>query len=1031
VCGIAAIFGYGAEAPPVDRDELIAIRDRMIHRGPDGKGLWISENRRVGLAHRRLTIVDLTDAGLQPMWNSDRTLCVTYNGEIYNYPELRTRLLANGWEFRSQCDTEVLLHLYAEKGAEMVHDLRGMYAFAIWDAKRRTLFCARDPFGIKPLYYADDGKTIRIASQVKALLASKCIDTAPEPAGHVGFFLWGSIPDPFTLYKGVCALPAGQTLTIREGGALQTRSFCFIPEILREAESAAPKEPIQPGLQREVLQAALRDSAECHLMADVPVGIFLSAGLDSSTLTALVSERHHDVRTVTLGFDEYRGGDQDETRLADVVAKTFQTDHQTIWITRSHFEADAARLFDTMDRPTIDGVNTYFVSLAARRAGLKVAFSGLGGDELFGGYPSFTDVPRLVGFAGRFRAVPQIGRPLRIVTAAIIKQFTSPKFAGILEYGSTFGGAYLLRRSLFMPWELPQLLDPDLVREGWQRLNTLGELARISDLLTSPRGKISALELCWYMRHQLLRDSDWAGMGHSLEIRVPLVDVSLFRKIAPLLVSPTPPTKLDMALSLSRSLPDPVLLRPKTGFTVPVRDWLLQSFDPTPGLERGLRGWAREVYARFVDPLVMHGRSLRARRFRGDAQTRFPRSAPTKQPERHLRALVLVTDAFGGHGGIAKFNRDFLGALCSHGRMKEVIVVPRLMPRKSEPTPTNLRTISNALGGKVAYLRAIRQVSFQLRRASDADLIIFCAHINLLPAAVLAKKLCGGTLHLIVYGIDAWNPFQSPAIRGSLRIIDGFIAISRVTKQRFEQWTHFRPDQGVLLPCAVDLDAFSPGPRSEALMQRYDLAGKTVLMTFGRLESKERYKGFDEVLELLPRLGEQFPDLAYLICGDGPDKERLLAKASTLGCDVLVPGTSLRPSGSTQRKPLVIFSGPVPEAEKADHYRLADLYVMPSYGEGFGIVYLEALACGVPVIGSKADGSREPLRDGRLGVLVDPRDPDETFHAIAAALSGENGNCPVARDELEYFSSDSFNLRVRDIVDVIRPSRLVEHSRLA
>src|SRR6266404_744453 len=477
MCGIAAIFGYGVDAPPVDCSELIAIRDRMVHRGPDGEGLWISEDRRVGLAHRRLTIVDLTYAGLQPMWNSDRTLCVTYNGEIYNFPALRAQLVERGYQFSSHCDTEALLHLYAEKGEEMVHDLRGMYAFAIWDARNRTLFCARDPFGIKPLYYADDGRTIRVASQVKALLAGGRVDTSPDPAGHVGFFLWGAAPDPITLYQGIRALTAGHTLTIREGMRPQEKSFCRIPDILREGEIAARNAPPLSSEQREILHRALRDSAEHHLMADVPVGIFLSAGLDSSTLTALVSERHRDVRTVTLGLNEYRGSEQDETGLAEVVARTCKTNHQTIWITRRDFEADAARLFYAMDRPTTDGVNTYFVSLATKRAGLKVALSGVGGDELFASYPSFRDVPRVANALRSFRALGKLGRGFRLVTQNVIKHFASPKYAGVFEYGSSYPGAYLLRRSLFMPWELPEFLDPEVVREGWRRLNTFGELA--------------------------------------------------------------------------------------------------------------------------------------------------------------------------------------------------------------------------------------------------------------------------------------------------------------------------------------------------------------------------------------------------------------------------------------------------------------------------------------------------------------------------------------------------------------------------
>ncbi len=597
MCGIAAIFAHSPDAPPVDRDELIAIRDRMLQRGPDGEGIWISDDRRIGLAHRRLSIIDLSEAGAQPMWNAERTLCITYNGEIYNYELLRSSLVEKGFRFRSHCDSEVLLQLYAEKGAEMVHELRGMFAFAIWDAKARTLFAARDPFGIKPLYYADDGRTIRIASQVKALLASKQIRTSPDPAGHCGFFLWGAIPDPFTLFREISAVPAGHTLTIAEGGAPVLRPFCSIPDVLRKGEQEGSN--LSSGEQRELLHAALRDSAEHHLVADVPVGIFQSAGLDSSTVTALVSESHTDVRTVTLGFNEYRGSADDETRLAELVVAHYGTSHQTIWVTRSDFEAETENLFRAMDQPTIDGVNTYFVSRATRRTGLKVALSGLGADEMFGGYPSFRDVPRLVDGVNRFPAVVKLGRGFRLVSSALLKRFTSPKYAGVLEYGESYAGAYLLRRGLFMPWELPELLDPDLVREGWRTLNTMSRLHDTCDVVTKPNLKVSALELCWYMRHQLLRDSDWAGMAHSLEIRVPFVDLQLLQKIAPLLAQSQPPTKRMVAESARPPLPDVVLNRPKTGFTVPVREWLLKSGAASSGGERGLRGWAREIYSRF------------------------------------------------------------------------------------------------------------------------------------------------------------------------------------------------------------------------------------------------------------------------------------------------------------------------------------------------------------------------------------------------------------------------------------------------
>src|SRR5439155_19239506 len=219
MCGIAAIFAYGEAAPLVDRDEVLRMRERMSARGPDGDSEWFSDDGRVGFGHRRLSIIDLSAAGAQPMFNADRSLAVIFNGEIYNYRELRSQLLVNGYRFQSNCDTEVLLALYEMRGGDrMLDEVRGMYAFAIWDKQRQSLFLARDPFGIKPLYYSDNGHTFRLASQVKALRESGKIDLAPDPAGHVGFFLWGHVPDPYTMFRSIRSLPAGSTMWVgREG----------------------------------------------------------------------------------------------------------------------------------------------------------------------------------------------------------------------------------------------------------------------------------------------------------------------------------------------------------------------------------------------------------------------------------------------------------------------------------------------------------------------------------------------------------------------------------------------------------------------------------------------------------------------------------------------------------------------------------------------------------------------------------------------------------------------------------------------
>jgi asparagine synthase (glutamine-hydrolysing) len=592
MCGIVAIFAYAPSAAPADAAELETIRDRMAARGPDGTGAWRSADGRVALGHRRLSIIDLRTVADQPMEYDQGRLRIVFNGEIYNYKDIKTKLAALGHVFQTDSDTEVLLHLYDRYGAEMVRHLRGMYAFALWDERRGGMLLARDPFGIKPLYIADDGRSLRVASQVKALLASGRVDTAPEPAGHVGFFLWGNIPDPFTLYRGVRALPAGTTMWVDRQRSPQPKPFFDIGKVFAEGE--ANPAPDHEGQRKELLREALLDTVRHHLVADVPVGTFLSAGLDSTTIVGLATELGAaNLNTVTLGFREFESGANDETTLAELVARQRQTSHQTRWVLGREFAAERDRLFAAMDQPSIDGVNTYFVAKAARETGLKVALSGLGGDELFGGYPSFRQIPRLVRALSPVQAIRWPGRLPRAVTSPWLGRITSPKYAGTLEYGASWGGAYLLRRSLFMPWELSALLPREMVRAGLDKLQTLEQLEATVAEIRSPRLKVSALELAWYMRNQLLRDSDWAGMAHSIEIRVPFVDAELFRRLAPLLASRHPPGKRDMADTLQTKLPDPILSRAKTGFVVPVRDWLLGESGAAP---RGLRGWAQGVY---------------------------------------------------------------------------------------------------------------------------------------------------------------------------------------------------------------------------------------------------------------------------------------------------------------------------------------------------------------------------------------------------------------------------------------------------
>jgi asparagine synthase (glutamine-hydrolysing) len=599
MCGIAGIFAYLDVAPAADRDELARMNLRMAPRGPDGSGDWVSPDDRVAFTHRRLAIIDLSERGAQPMHSIDGTLTITFNGEIYNYQELKAGLEAKGYRFRSDSDTEVLLQLYADRGPAMVGALRGMFAFGLWDSKKRQLLLARDPLGIKPLYYADDGWTIRFASLAKALLAGGAVSRDPDPAGIVGFHLLGSVPEPFTVWRGIRQVPAGATVLVDAAGPQEPQAYYNVAQSLGRRGGGS----IGADEARRQLSAAVHDSVRHHLVADVPVAVFLSAGLDSGALLGTMAELGvRDTLAVTLSFAEFKGDRHDEAPLAAEVARRYGARHVIRTVDRAEFERDLPAILDAMDLPTIDGINTWFVAKAAHEAGIKVALSGLGADECFGGYPSFRDVPRSVHMLRPFRFIPGLGAMVRRLMSSGIASAAKlhPKTAGVLQYGGDWAGAYLLRRSVYMPWELEDLLDPALVEEGLRRLAPLSHIAR--ELRAGrPLGdfdRVAAMETALYMRNQLLRDSDWAGMAHSIEIRVPYVDPFFLAALPPGEVLASIKAKDAVGAVPQPPLPDAVRNRSKTGFVTPVGRWMQEASGGTDNVtfSGASRAWALRVW---------------------------------------------------------------------------------------------------------------------------------------------------------------------------------------------------------------------------------------------------------------------------------------------------------------------------------------------------------------------------------------------------------------------------------------------------
>ena len=594
MCGIAGLFAYNGAAPAPRPAELQAISEHMKRRGPDGAGEWWSADCRLGFAHRRLAIIDPVERAAQPMHSACGRYTIVFNGEIYNFRSLRNGLQSRGRPLVTQSDTETILELFALDGVDALAKLRGMFALAIHDARDNCLWLARDPYGIKPLYAANDGWTFRFASQVKSLLAGGIVSRDPEPAGAVGFFLFGHVPEPFTLYREIRSVEPGTFVKVDATGVHPAKTFASVTRVF--AEAVAPSSG-EFGLG---LRTALLDSVSHHLVADVEVGAFLSAGVDSGAIVGLMRDCGQSrIRTVTLRYAEYEGSTEDEAPLASLVAKRYGTDHCERRVTRAEFVGDLPAILDAMDQPSIDGINSWFAAKAMRELGIKVALSGLGGDELLAGYPSFTDIPRWVGRFGLAARIPGLGALSRNLGALFLPGLAerNPKALAMLEHAGNYAGAYLLRRGLFMPHELGAVLPGDIAREGLDRLDPLARLgASLDPMPATPMARVAALESCNYMRSQLLRDADWAGMAQSVEIRVPLADFTLLQNVAPWIGQLQPGDgKRSLAACPSLPLPAEVVNRRKTGFGIPVINWL--DGDASSSKGQASRHWSRRVFA--------------------------------------------------------------------------------------------------------------------------------------------------------------------------------------------------------------------------------------------------------------------------------------------------------------------------------------------------------------------------------------------------------------------------------------------------
>lgn len=599
MCGLAGIQLKSGDGMHPASEGVRRMLAHMHARGPDAEGFWSDDTTLLG--HRRLAILDLDARANQPMLSADGRYSIVFNGEIYNFRELRCALEADGIVFRTTSDTEVLLALFARDGERMLPQLRGMFAFAIQDSRSGELFLARDPYGIKPLYYTQTKQGLVFASQVKALLASGLVDKACEPAGLAGFYLWGSVPEPWTLYRDIFALPAGHYLRVRAGVASAPVCWDDIRTRWQGSGCAVSADELQ-----EIVRQAMTDSVRAHLVADVPVSVFLSGGIDSGAIAGLAAELGADVEGITIGFSEFAGRHDDEVPVAQVIAAHYGLKHHVRMISGTEFEQDVSRILNVMDQPSVDGVNTWFASKAAAERGYKVVLSGIGGDELFRGYSLFRQLPQQVAVGRVLASIPGARALLKGPCAVLANLRAQPKLRGVPDFMGSLAGLYFLRRCLFLPAELPGLMGADLAREGLTRLG--GYPPGMAATQSGDAGnEVGLLESTHYLRNQLLRDSDWASMAHSLELRAPLVDIKLLETLGPYLAGFADDAgKAMLARSPQKPLPAQIMNRPKTGFSLPMANWLSNALHAPNGADLLLpvtqrthwaRHWARAVFS--------------------------------------------------------------------------------------------------------------------------------------------------------------------------------------------------------------------------------------------------------------------------------------------------------------------------------------------------------------------------------------------------------------------------------------------------
>ena len=566
MCGFIASFGAD-----VNQNDFKNALKQLSRRGPDSEGIWV-ENK-VFLGSRRLAIFDLNNRSDQPMHSSCSRYIIIFNGSIYNYKVLRKYLIDNNIRLKTHSDTEVILELFALEGPKMLSKLEGMFAFVIWDCKEKKAFAARDPFGIKPMYIGTNLDGIILSSQVKAILSTKLINNDKDINSQFSFWNLGYVMEPRTWFKNIKALKSGYYIYIKDGKIISEIQWYDLNKNWIIADSKEKK--ITKREFSKIIKDSIVASVKKHLIADVPIGIFLSSGIDSTIIASIASSNSNKkIIAITVSFESFDGSENDETFKAKKIAQKFGMEHHIFRVTQKDFQNDLPDILEAMDQPSIDGVNVWYASKAAAKLKLKVVFSGVGGDELFFGYNHFNTIPIVFNLFKYLKKIPTLIFFIKFFLKLISNLKKDKRWRAISKFSNSIFNLWLLKRTILTPIDIidNKILSNKIDTEFFYHNNF--------DTLTLSKIKnhkiqLAKIESTFYMRNQLLRDGDWASMYHGVELRTPLVDTTLLENLTNVMSSYSLyKDKQPLKFAFKTILPKNVDYKKKIGFQTPTKDWI-------------------------------------------------------------------------------------------------------------------------------------------------------------------------------------------------------------------------------------------------------------------------------------------------------------------------------------------------------------------------------------------------------------------------------------------------------------------------